>query len=156
MGSAGKPNKVQAPSMLALFTDYGWSDPYVGQIKAVLAREAPGVPVIDLLHAVPDFNAHAGAQLLDALSHSFSVGTVFFCVIDPGVGVERDALVVEADGRWFVGPDNGFPSFLRVPSRFACGRFIGVRNAYLPLFMAASCSRRLQPGSPPENFPPIN
>jgi S-adenosylmethionine hydrolase len=112
MGSAGKPNKVQAPSMLALFTDYGWSDPYVGQIKAVLAREAPGVPVIDLLHAVPDFNAHAGAQLLDALSHSFSVGTVFFCVIDPGVGVERDALVVEADGRWFVGPDNGLLSIV--------------------------------------------
>lgn len=96
--------------MLILFTDYGWHDPYVGQVKGVLAARAPGVPIIDLLHAAPDFNAHAGAQLLDALSLSFPVGAVFFCVVDPGVGGPREAAVVEADGRWFVGPDNGLLS----------------------------------------------
>ncbi len=96
--------------MLVLFTDYGWHDPYVGQVKGVLASGAPGVPIIDLLNAVPDFNAHAGAQLLDALSLSFPAGTVFFCVVDPGVGGPRAAAVVEADGRWFVGPDNGLLS----------------------------------------------
>jgi S-adenosylmethionine hydrolase len=112
MGSASKPDQGQTPSMLVLFTDYGWSDPYVGQVKAVLANEAPGVALIDLLHAVPDFNAHAGAQLLDALSHSFPAGAVFFCVVDPGVGAAREALVVEADGRWFVGPDNGLLSIV--------------------------------------------
>ncbi len=99
-----------AAAMLVLFTDYGWQDPYVGQVKGVLAREAPGVPIIDLLHAAPDFNAHAGAQLLDALSLSFAPGTVFFCVVDPGVGGPREACVVQADGRWFVGPDNGLLS----------------------------------------------
>lgn len=98
--------------MLVLFTDYGWADPYVGQVKAVLARHAPGVALIDLLHDVPDFNAHAGAHLLDALCRSFPVGSVFFCVVDPGVGGPRQAVVVEADGRWFVGPDNGLLSVL--------------------------------------------
>ena len=96
--------------MLVLFTDYGWQDPYVGQVKGVLAARAPGVPVIDLLHAAPDFNAHAGAQLLDALSESFPAGAVFFCVVDPGVGGPREGAVLEADGRWFVGPDNGLLS----------------------------------------------
>lgn len=96
--------------MIVLFTDYGWTDPYVGQIKAVLAREAPGVPVIDLLHDVPDFNAHAGAHLLDALAPEFPAGSVFLCVVDPGVGGPRGAVAVEADGRWFVGPDNGLIS----------------------------------------------
>jgi len=96
--------------MLVLFTDYGWTDPYVGQVKAQFAARAPGVPVIDLLHQVPDFNAHAGAQLLDALAKSFPAGAVFFCVVDPGVGGPREAAVVEADGRWFVGPDNGLLS----------------------------------------------
>ncbi|MBI5936300.1 MAG: SAM-dependent chlorinase/fluorinase [Betaproteobacteria bacterium] len=96
--------------MLVLFTDYGWADPYVGQVKAVLAAEAPGVPVIDLLHGAPDFNAHAGAHLLDALCRSFPVGSVFFCVVDPGVGGPRQPVLVEADGRWFVGPDNGLLS----------------------------------------------
>jgi S-adenosyl-L-methionine hydrolase (adenosine-forming) len=98
--------------MLVLFTDYGWHDPYVGQVKGVLARFAPGVPLIDLLHAVPDFNAHAGAQLLDALSAQFPIGAVFMCVVDPGVGSHRDAAVLEADGRWFVGPDNGLLSIV--------------------------------------------
>lgn len=97
-------------AMLVLFTDYGWADPYVGQVKAVLAREAPGVPIVDLLHDVPDFNAHAGSQLLDALCRSFPEGSVFFCVVDPGVGGLRQAAVVEADGRWYVGPDNGLLS----------------------------------------------
>jgi S-adenosylmethionine hydrolase len=96
--------------MLVLFTDYGWTDPYVGQVKAVFAARAPGVPVIDLLHNAPDFNAHAGAQLLAAFSQSFPPGAVFFCVVDPGVGGPREAAVVEADGRWFVGPDNGLLS----------------------------------------------
>ncbi len=96
--------------MIVLFTDYGWSDPYVGQLKAVLAREAPGVAVIDLLHDVPDFNAHAGAHLLDALAPQFPVGSIFLCVVDPGVGGPRGAAAVEADGRWYVGPDNGLLS----------------------------------------------
>jgi S-adenosylmethionine hydrolase len=98
--------------MLVLFTDYGWHDPYVGQVKAVMAREAPGIPVIDLLHGAPDFNAHAGAQLLHALCHTFPVGAVFFCVIDPGVGGPREAAVLEADGRWYVAPDNGLLSIV--------------------------------------------
>lgn len=98
--------------MLVLFTDYGWHDPYVGQLKAVLARQSPQVPVIDLLHAIPDFNAHAGAQLLAALAGGFPAGTVFLCVVDPGVGGPRAAVVVEADGRWYVGPDNGLLSIV--------------------------------------------
>lgn len=96
--------------MLVLFTDYGWSDPYVGQVKAVLAEHAPGVPTIDLLHGVPDFNAHAGAHLLDALWRGMPQGAVFLCVVDPGVGGPRQAVVVEAAGRWFIGPDNGLLS----------------------------------------------
>lgn len=98
--------------MLVLFTDYGWDDPYVGQVKAVFASRSPGVPVIDLLHQAPDFNAHAGALLLAALAQSFPPGAVFFCVVDPGVGGPRAAAVVEADGRWFVGPDNGLLSIV--------------------------------------------
>jgi S-adenosylmethionine hydrolase len=112
VGSAGTSSGSQVVPLLVLFTDYGWHDPYVGQIKAVMAQEAPGIAVIDLLHAVPDYNSHAGAQLLAGLATSFPVGSVFFCVVDPGVGGGREALVVEADGRWFVGPDNGLLSIV--------------------------------------------
>lgn len=104
-------------AMLLLFTDYGWQDPYVGQLKAVLHAAAPGSPVIDLLHAVPDFNAHAGAHLLDALAQHIPIGSVLLCVVDPGVGGPRQAVVVEADGRFYVGPDNGLLSLVAARAR---------------------------------------
>jgi hypothetical protein len=93
--------------MLALFTDFGVADPYVGQLHAVLAQAAPDVPVIDLFHAVPAFDVRAGAYLLPALARTFPPGTIFVAVVDPGVGGERAPLMLEADGHWYVGPDNG-------------------------------------------------
>lgn len=111
--------------MLVLFTDYGWTDPYVGQVKAVLARLAPGVPIIDLMHDVPAFNAHVGAHLLAALVDPFPPGSVVLAVVDPGVGTSRETLVVEADGRWYVGPDNGLISI--VAARASVARFWRIR-----------------------------
>ncbi|MFQ5995393.1 MAG: S-adenosyl-l-methionine hydroxide adenosyltransferase family protein [Acidiferrobacterales bacterium] len=93
--------------MIALFTDFGVGDPYVGQLHAVLAKQAPGVPRIDLFHGVPNFDIQAAAYLLPAYAHVFSTGTVFLCVIDPGVGTARRPLMLEIDGCWYVGPDNG-------------------------------------------------
>jgi len=93
--------------VLVLFTDYGPADPYVGQLHGVLAHEAPGVAVIDLLHTVPAFDPRAGAYLLAALAPRFPAGSVFVCVVDPGVGGSREALIVRSDDRWYVGPDNG-------------------------------------------------
>ena len=93
--------------MIVLFTDFGLHGPYTGQMKAVLAREAPAIPVIDLLADAPPGNVQAGAYLLAAFAPWFPQGTVFVAVIDPGVGSDRAALAIEADGCWYVGPDNG-------------------------------------------------
>lgn len=93
--------------MIFLFTDFSLSGPYVGQMKAVLARRAPGAGVIDLLHDAPAFNPRASAHLLAACVSQSAPGDVFLCVVDPGVGMVRRPVVLEADGRWFVGPDNG-------------------------------------------------
>jgi hypothetical protein len=93
--------------MIVLFTDFGPAGPYVGQVKAVLAREAPQRPVIDLLHSAPALNPRASAYLLAALAPSIAGDATFVCVVDPGVGTARRALALRADGRWFVGPDNG-------------------------------------------------
>ncbi len=93
--------------MIVLFTDFGLAGPYVGQMKAVLLREAGAIPVIDLMADVPAFDPRAGAYLLPAYAAGFPAGCVFLCVVDPGVGGAGPALVLRADGRWFVGPDNG-------------------------------------------------
>jgi S-adenosyl-L-methionine hydrolase (adenosine-forming) len=93
--------------MIVLFTDFGVSRLYTGQVKAVLQRDAPGVPVIDLLDDVPPYRVQGAAYLLAALREAFPPGTVFFSVVDPGVGGARLPAAVRADGQWFVGPDNG-------------------------------------------------
>ena len=96
--------------MIFLFTDFGAGDIYVGQVKAVLLEHAPKVPVIDLLHDAPAFNVKAGAHLLAALAARLPKGSVTLAVVDPGVGGPRAPVAVLADGRWFVGPDNGLVS----------------------------------------------
>ena len=93
--------------MIVLFTDFGEAGPYAGQMKAMIGREAPGSPTIDLLHNAPAFNPRASAYLLAALVDVFPAGAIFLCVVDPGVGSNRAPIVAEADGRRFVGPDNG-------------------------------------------------
>ncbi|WP_367026657.1 SAM-dependent chlorinase/fluorinase [Methylococcus sp. ANG] len=91
--------------MILLFTDFGPAGPYLGQMEAVLRLNAPGV---DVIHLVSDAPAPLPAgYLLAALCRQFPEGSVFLSVVDPGVGGDRQALVLEADGRWFVGPGNG-------------------------------------------------
>jgi S-adenosyl-L-methionine hydrolase (adenosine-forming) len=94
--------------MIALFTDFGADDIYVGQMKVALMRHAAaGTAIVDVLHSAPNYDARAGAHLLAALRCWYPSGTVFLGVVDPGVGSERNAVVVQADEQWFVGPDNG-------------------------------------------------
>lgn len=93
--------------MIFLFTDFGHEGPYAGQMHAVLARLAPGIPVIDLMHDAPAHEPRAAAYLLAALAPEFPEGSVCCAVVDPGVGTGRPAVAAEADGRWFVGPGNG-------------------------------------------------
>ncbi len=78
----------------------------------MLAARAPRVRVIDALHDVPDFRVEPAAHLLLALHEQYPQGSVFLAVVDPGVGTARDAIVVKADGRSFVGPDNGLLSLV--------------------------------------------
>jgi S-adenosyl-L-methionine hydrolase (adenosine-forming) len=93
--------------VIVLFTDFGPSGPYVGQVKAVLYREAPGIPVIDLCADAPAYDPKSSAYLLAAWVSEFPADSVFLCVVDPGVGGTRRPVVVRAGDRWFVGPDNG-------------------------------------------------
>lgn len=93
--------------MIVLITDFGIRDPYLGQMQAVIQQAAPQTPCITLFPELPAYAVQASAYLLAAYIHEFPVGTVFLCVVDPGVGTERTPVVIELDDRWFIGPDNG-------------------------------------------------
>jgi S-adenosylmethionine hydrolase len=93
--------------VIVLFTDFGLQGPYTGQMKAVLHRMAPGIPVVDLFANAPFGNPRASAYLLAAYAEWFAAATVFLAVVDPGVGGTRPPIILEANGRWYVGPGNG-------------------------------------------------
>lgn len=93
--------------MIALFTDFGLEGPYTGQMTAVLQQTAPAVPVVSLFADLPAGQPKPAAYLLAGYAIWFPPGTVFVCIVDPDVGGPRGALIVEADGRFYVGPDNG-------------------------------------------------
>jgi S-adenosylmethionine hydrolase len=112
---------------IVLFSDFGSNDLYVGQVEAVLDRYAPGVRVIHLLHDAPPFRIEASAHLLAALSQKIPKGHVFMGVVDPGVGSDRAAVVMRADGRWFVGPDNGL--FSVIAARATARQFWQIASA---------------------------
>ncbi|HEV2189338.1 MAG TPA: SAM-dependent chlorinase/fluorinase [Stellaceae bacterium] len=93
--------------MIVLFTDFGLEGPYTGQVLAMLQRDAPGIAAIPLFADAPTGKPKPSTYLLAAYAAWFPAGTVFLCVVDPGVGGERRAVIAEADGKYFVGPDNG-------------------------------------------------
>ncbi len=97
---------------VALLTDFGLSDHYVGVIHAVLEKYAPGVSRIDLDHLVPPGDIwEASFQLRCAWPH-LPAGCVVMAVVDPGVGTNRRALALALGRRFLVGPDNGLAAAL--------------------------------------------
>jgi S-adenosylmethionine hydrolase len=99
------------PPTIALLTDFGTTDAYVGVMKAVMLGICPEARLIDITHAIPPQNVFLGAfTLLNCYRH-FPPGTVFLVVVDPGVGSSRRPIAARAGGYTFVGPDNGLLSF---------------------------------------------
>ena len=95
------------PSPIALLTDFGLADPYVGQMKGALLRHAPRALLVDVSHQVPPCDILQAGFFLAASQAHFPQGTIFVAVVDPGVGSARRIVLAEAFGRFFLAPDNG-------------------------------------------------
>lgn len=98
------------PGIIALLTDFGLFDNYIGVVKGVIAGISPEAQVIDLCHSVESFSIVNAQYHMYASCRYFPRGTVFYVVIDPGVGSNRKGLVVQAGDFQFVLPDNGLIS----------------------------------------------
>jgi len=94
-------------ALISLLTDFGISDPFVAEMKAVIFSICPGVTVVDISHTVEKFNIRGGAFVLSSATPYFPSGTVHVAVVDPGVGSERRPIALETNRSLFVGPDNG-------------------------------------------------
>ncbi|MET0552095.1 MAG: SAM-dependent chlorinase/fluorinase [Vicinamibacteria bacterium] len=100
------------PPVVALLTDFGSQDHYVGSLKGAILSVCRDATLVDLAHELPVHDVAAGAFALAASWRDFPEGTIFLAVVDPGVGTARRALALQAEGRLFVGPDNGILSLV--------------------------------------------
>jgi len=95
-------------SPLVTFTsDFGLDDWFVGVVHGVIHEICPKARVVDLNHLIPPGDIARCAFLLEAAAEDFPPGSIHLAVVDPGVGTTRRAIVVQARGQLFVGPDNG-------------------------------------------------
>ncbi|MCW4021566.1 MAG: S-adenosyl-l-methionine hydroxide adenosyltransferase family protein [Candidatus Bathyarchaeota archaeon] len=94
-------------SIISLLTDFGQTDSYVAQMKAVILSINPDVRVVDITHQVTKFNIYMGAFCLASAAPHFPLQTVHVAVVDPGVGTKRRSILVETKHNLYVGPDNG-------------------------------------------------
>ncbi len=93
--------------LIAVITDFGYSDYYVGAMKGVIKTLCPSAEIIDITHDVPPWSILEASYILECCLEEFPRGTVFLVVVDPGVGTERKAVVARGKRYLFVGPDNG-------------------------------------------------
>ncbi len=96
-----------ARPIVALVTDFGSRDHYVGTMKGVVLGLCPDATVVDITNDIPPHDVRTAALELAASYKYFPSGTIFLVVVDPGVGSTRRGLVAEAGDYRFVAPDNG-------------------------------------------------
>ena len=92
---------------IVLATDFGLTDAYVGMMRGVIHGINPDAHVIDLTHGIGPQDIRHGAVVLADSYRYFPNGSVFVAVVDPGVGTDRAAILLETPHARFVAPDNG-------------------------------------------------
>jgi S-adenosyl-L-methionine hydrolase (adenosine-forming) len=97
---------------IALLTDFGTTDSYVGVMKGVIATICSTAQIIDITHAINPQNIRQGAFTLLNAYRYFPSGTIFLTVVDPGVGSTRRPIALRAGEYFFVAPDNGLLSYM--------------------------------------------
>ena len=98
--------------IIALLTDFGTKDYFVGAMKGVILSINPDVPIIDITHEIESQNIQSAGFTLFSVYKNFPANTIFVAVVDPGVGSNRRSILVKTEQYYFIAPDNGLLSLL--------------------------------------------
>jgi S-adenosyl-L-methionine hydrolase (adenosine-forming) len=154
---------VAAPRIITLLTDFGLEDYFVGAMKGVILTRSPTSVLVDITHAVARHDIQGAAFTLSAAYPYFPAGSIHLAVVDPGVGSDRRAVLVEAAAQFFVGPDNGL--FTMILEQVPTARIRHLTNSryFLPnpsstfhgRDIFAPVAAALAEGTSPEEFGPV-
>jgi S-adenosyl-L-methionine hydrolase (adenosine-forming) len=92
---------------IALITDFGIADHFLGSMKAAILSVNPKATIIDISHEIPPGDINAAAVMLLLCRKDFPASTIFVAIVDPGVGSSRSAIAIKTGTQFFIGPDNG-------------------------------------------------
>jgi S-adenosyl-L-methionine hydrolase (adenosine-forming) len=98
--------------IITLLTDFGIQDYFVGAMKGAILSASANAKIIDMTHEIEPQDVRAAAFTLANYYQTFPPKTIHVCVVDPGVGSNRRAILVETEKYYFVAPDNGLLSFV--------------------------------------------
>lgn len=118
-------------SCIALISDFGTSDPFVGIMKGIILSKAPGTPVIDITHQVPPQDVFTAAFYLMVSLQYFPKGTLFVTVVDPLVGTGRGIIWARTGHYQFLAPDNGVISWVQEKEKITEVRFVSNPKLFL-------------------------
>jgi S-adenosylmethionine hydrolase len=120
--------------IITLTTDFGTRDGYVGAVKGVIARVLREIPpahglkghqhveIVDIAHDIPRGDVPHAAWVVATSTREFPRDTIHMVVVDPGVGTTRQAVIVDAEGQRYVGPDNGVFGYLESATAHAIAK----------------------------------
>lgn len=118
---------MQPSGVITITTDFGHKGPFAGVMKGVILTRFPQASIVDLGHDIPaHWPPEAGFWISRAYRY-FPTGTVHVAIVDPGVGTDRQILVVVYDGHVFMAPDNGLldPILTRAETPMICSLDLG-------------------------------
>jgi S-adenosyl-L-methionine hydrolase (adenosine-forming) len=142
--------------MVALLTDFGIADNYTGIVKGIIKGISPETDIVDITHSVEPFSILNGQYLLYSAYRYFPPGTLFYAVVDPGVGTSRRALIADTGDYLFTAPDNGllspFSDSLRKIYEIDMGLFPGASDTFHGRDIFAPVVAGLASGKKPEDF----
>jgi S-adenosylmethionine hydrolase len=98
--------------IIALLTDFGLKDYFVGALKGVMSTICETAKIVDITHEIKPQDVRGASFTLLACYKNFPPKTIFVAVVDPGVGSNRRAILVETGDYFFIAPDNGLLSFV--------------------------------------------
>jgi S-adenosylmethionine hydrolase len=123
--------KRKNPGIVTLITDFGERGEYAGAMKGAILRVNPRCQVVDITHQIEPQNILQASWILKNSYPYYPPGTVHVVVVDPGVGTERRAVVLEKEGYLFVGPDNGVFSRVLTPKGRASAHELTRKDFFL-------------------------
>lgn len=132
---------MQRSGVITITTDFGHKGPFIAVMKGIIYSRFPAAKIVDLAHDIPpQWPPEAGFWVSRSYPY-FPVGSVHLAIVDPGVGTERDILIVEYDQHIFIAPDNGL-----------LGRMLDTASSARVFKLNTDCLSRLNIENPSMTF----